>query len=61
MIRLTTKLGGMWFLDTRPWGLDTLVKTKQNVFEKHVGLLGLTETRQREFLGYARGVHAGLQ
>ena len=61
MIRLTTKLGGMWFLDTRPWGLDTLVKTKQNVFEKHVGLLKEAETKKGGFLGYARGVHAGLQ
>jgi hypothetical protein len=45
-------------------GLDPLatpVQTRQNMFETHVGSLEETETRQGEFLGHARGVHAGLQ
>ena len=49
------------FPDTRLWDLDTPVKTRQNLFEKHVGLLRETETSKREFLGYARGVYAGLE
>ena len=57
--RLTVS-GNHVFPDTRLWDLDTPVKTRQNLFEKHVGLLEETETRKGEFLGHARRIHAGL-
>jgi hypothetical protein len=53
--------GKQVFTDTGLRCFDTPVKTRQNTFDKHVGLLGETETRQGEFLGHACGVHAGLQ
>ena len=54
-------VGNQVFPDTGAQCLDTLLKSRQNMFEKHVGLLGLAETRLEEFLGHARGVYAGLQ
>ncbi len=56
----SSPFGNQVFPDTRLQRLDTPVKTRQNLFEKHVGLLEETETRKGEFLGHARRIHAGL-
>ena len=53
--------GNQVFPDRCKEGLDTPLQTRQNLFEKHVGLLRETEMRQEEFLGHARGVHARFQ